>query len=85
MRVNEAGRKVLDNYLYHLDRCTFCGLCVETCPFDALRMSHEHEIAARDRAELERRLQEENLVFNEAWRGALPAKKDAAPTAAPEE
>jgi formate hydrogenlyase subunit 6/NADH:ubiquinone oxidoreductase subunit I len=50
---------------------------VEVCPFDALRMTHEHEIAVRDRSQLVRHLQQETLIFDEAWRGALPAKKDA--------
>jgi NADH-quinone oxidoreductase subunit I len=76
-RANEAGKRVLEDYVYHLERCTFCGLCVETCPFDALRMTHQHEIAVRDRSTLVMHLQTETLAFNDAWRGALPAKKDA--------
>jgi formate hydrogenlyase subunit 6/NADH:ubiquinone oxidoreductase subunit I len=26
---------------YHLDRCTFCAQCVETCRFSCLNMSHD--------------------------------------------
>ena len=34
-------------------RCVFCGLCVDACPFDALVMSNEYELAAsHDRASL---------------------------------
>jgi NADH-quinone oxidoreductase subunit I len=74
--VNEAGKRRADDFIYHLERCTFCGLCVEICPFDALRMTHQHEIAVRDRSRLVMHLQQEKLAFNEAWRGALPSKKD---------
>ena len=33
-------------------RCVFCGLCVDACPFDALVMTNEYELAAYDRASL---------------------------------
>jgi NADH-quinone oxidoreductase subunit I len=36
-------------YLYNLGTCMFCNLCVEVCPFFALVMSDEHELAATDR------------------------------------
>ena len=29
-------------------RCIMCGLCVSTCPEDALCMTEEYELAARD-------------------------------------
>ena len=32
-------------YLYNLGTCMFCNLCVEVCPFFALVMSDEHELA----------------------------------------
>ncbi len=78
LRPGEGAKRVLDVFLHHLDRCTFCGLCVEICPFDALRMSHEHEIAVRDRGTLKRRLQDETPAFAPEWQGGLPAKKDGA-------
>ena len=31
--------------LYHLGRCIFCRLCVEACPFDAIELSREYELA----------------------------------------
>jgi NADH-quinone oxidoreductase chain I len=37
-------------YLYNLGTCMFCNLCVEVCPFFALVMSDEHELAAEDRS-----------------------------------
>jgi NADH-quinone oxidoreductase subunit I len=33
-------------------RCVFCGLCVDACPFDALSMSNDYELAAYDKASL---------------------------------
>jgi NADH-quinone oxidoreductase subunit I len=69
---HETGKRYAGDFLHHLDRCTFCGLCTEVCPFDALRMSHEHELGVRDKALLKRRLQTETLVFGEAWDGGLP-------------
>lgn len=79
------GKRAPREFLYHLDRCTFCGLCVETCPFDALRMSHEHEHAALDPSVFKRRLLDEDYAFDPAWQGGLPAKADAAsPARTPE-
>ena len=43
----EDGRskRVLDKYIYHLDMCTFCGLCVPACEEQAIRFSQEFEHA----------------------------------------
>jgi len=39
-------------YLYNMGTCIFCNLCVEVCPFFALVMSDEHELATTDRSGL---------------------------------
>ncbi len=39
-------------YLYNQGTCMFCNLCVEVCPFFALVMSDEHELATTDRSGL---------------------------------
>jgi NADH-quinone oxidoreductase subunit I len=39
-------------YLYNLGTCMFCNLCVEACPFFALVMSDEFELATTDRETL---------------------------------
>jgi formate hydrogenlyase subunit 6/NADH:ubiquinone oxidoreductase subunit I len=83
VRTDEHNKRKLEDFLHHLDRCSYCGLCVETCPFNALRMSREYEIAVRDRAQLKRHLQDETLTFDDAWRGGLPAKADQPAPAAP--
>ena len=32
-----------------IDICMNCGLCVEFCPFDSIKMDHDYEIASNDR------------------------------------
>jgi NADH-quinone oxidoreductase subunit I len=44
----EGGGKHIDRYVYELGACMMCGLCVEACPYDAIEMSHEYELATRD-------------------------------------
>ena len=43
-------RKMVESFEINLGRCILCGICVEVCNFDAITMSHEHEIStyARD-------------------------------------
>ena len=38
-------RKIIEEFEINLGRCILCGLCVEVCNFDAIEMSHEHEIS----------------------------------------
>lgn len=42
----------LDKYLYDLGSCTFCMLCVTTCPQDALEFSNDFEQAVFTRQKL---------------------------------
>lgn len=42
---NEAGQKVLGQYVYRYGQCTLCGLCIESCPFDAIEMGRAIEVA----------------------------------------
>ena len=51
---NEDGTKHIDRYVYELGACMMCGLCVEGCPFSAIEMSHEYELATRDHDDLVR-------------------------------
>jgi NADH-quinone oxidoreductase subunit I len=48
------GRKHIDAYVYELGACMMCGLCVEACPYDAIEMSHEYELAVATKAPLVR-------------------------------
>ena len=39
-------------YLYNMGTCMFCNLCVETCPFFAIVMSDDHELATTEKSGL---------------------------------
>lgn len=41
----ETKNKHIDRFSYQVGACMFCGLCAESCPFDALEMSHVYELA----------------------------------------
>ena len=38
-------RKIASEFEINLGRCILCGICVEVCNFDAIVMSHEHELS----------------------------------------
>jgi NADH-quinone oxidoreductase subunit I len=44
--------RVIDRHVYHLGMCTFCGLCVKTCPSDALAFGQDFENAVFNRSKL---------------------------------
>ncbi|MCK7484024.1 MAG: 4Fe-4S binding protein [Candidatus Moduliflexus flocculans] len=47
-------------FVVDLDRCCFCGFCVEACPVDAIRMdTGEIRLASTSRAGLAKRLDAE--------------------------
>lgn len=64
-------KKKLDKYLYDLGSCTFCQLCVTSCPTGALEFSNDFEQAVFTRDKLVKKL------------NYLPEKEEQAPT--PEE
>lgn len=64
-------KKKLDNYFYDLGSCTFCQLCVTSCPTNALAFSNDFEQAVFTREKLVKKL------------NYLPEKEEPAPT--PEE
>jgi NADH-quinone oxidoreductase subunit I len=45
-------KKVLKKYQYDLGSCTFCQLCVNVCPSDAIRFDTQFEHAVFDRDKL---------------------------------
>lgn len=49
-------KRKLDKYLYDLGSCTFCMLCVTTCPQDALEFSNDFEQAVFTREKLVQQL-----------------------------
>lgn len=48
----EDRSKHIDRWHYELGACMMCGLCVEACPFDAIEMGHDYELARYDADEL---------------------------------
>lgn len=49
-------KKVLDKYIYDLGSCTFCQLCVSSCPHNAIEFSLEFEHAVYTREKLVKQL-----------------------------
>jgi NADH-quinone oxidoreductase subunit I len=41
-----ATRKVLTRYTLNFTTCSLCGLCVESCAFDALKFSKDYNLAS---------------------------------------
>ena len=61
----------LDKYMYDLGSCTFCGLCVQVCPTNAIEFSNDFEQAVFTREKLLKQL------------NYLPEKDEPAPAPAP--
>ena len=63
--VNEEGKKkkVLDKYLYRMGMCTFCSLCVKTCPSDAIYWGQDFEQAVFNRQKLNKVLNNEGSTL----------------------
>lgn len=72
----ETKDKHIDHFSYQVGACMMCGLCVEACPFDAIEMSRDYELARTDPAELEYDL----LTDVDAYK-RKPTPKPAAPAA----
>ena len=51
---DENGKMVraIDKHIYHLSMCTFCELCIKSCPSSALAWGQDFEHAVFDRANL---------------------------------
>lgn len=64
-------KRKLDKYLYDLGSCTFCMLCVTTCPQNALEFSNDFEQAVFERDKLVKQL------------NYRPEPADASPAPAP--
>lgn len=71
-------KRALVDYLYDLGSCTFCMLCVTTCPQDALEFTNDFEQAVFTRDKLVKKL---NYRPEPELPTAAPAPKPAAATA----
>jgi len=68
---NGKKKQKLDKYIYDLGSCTFCNLCVLTCPTNAIEFSNDFEQAVFTRDKLVKQL------------NYLPEKDDPVPAPAP--
>jgi NADH-quinone oxidoreductase subunit I len=76
-------KRKLDKWIYDLGSCTFCMLCVTTCPHDAIEFSNEFEQAVFTREKLVKQLNYLPEKEEEPKPAAAPvAAKPAAPAAA---
>ena len=78
-------RKIVDSFEINLGRCIVCGICVDVCNFDAIEMSHEHELSkyARNdnRSDLARLLEMgKNYQEETGWEPKTNAKESAGET-----
>lgn len=68
---NGKKKMKLDKYMYDLGSCTFCGICVTSCPTDAIEFSNDFEQAVFRRESLLKQL------------NYLPEKEKPAPAPKP--
>ena len=73
-------KQKLDKYIYDLGSCTFCGLCVQVCPTNAIRFSNDFEQAVFTREKLVKQLN--YLPEKDDAPAPAPAAKPTAPAAA---
>ena len=69
----------LDKYMYDLGSCTFCGLCVQVCPTNAIKFSNDFEQAVFTREKLVKQL---NYLPEKDEPAPAPAAKPAEDSAA---
>ena len=78
---NGKKKMKLDKYMYDLGSCTFCDLCVTSCPFHAIEFSNDFEQAVFERDALVKQLNylpEKEKPAPEPKPAPAPAPKPAA-------
>ena len=74
-------KKKLANYIYDLGSCTFCQLCVTTCPTNALEFSNNFEQSVFRRSKLVKKLnylpEKPEPELTEEEKAKLQAEKEA--------
>ena len=77
-------KKVLVNYMYDLGSCTFCQLCVTSCPHNAIHFVNNFEHAVYTRSKLVKKLNylpEKDPVEEAKKAAAAKAAAETAPAA----
>ena len=82
-------RKIISEFEINLGRCILCGICVDVCNFDAIEMSHEHELSKYERngnrADLPRLLEMgQEFQAKTGWKPTQPEKNSGVPVQKPE-
>ena len=77
-------RKIVEEFEINLGRCILCGICVDVCNFDAIEMSHEHELSKYERnanrVDLPRLIELGTQYQAEiGWRPTQPEKNSGVP------
>ena len=77
-------RKIIEEFEINLGRCILCGICVDVCNFDAIEMSHEHELSKYQRND--NRVDLDRLIAmgteyqaETSWRPRQPEKNSGVP------
>ncbi|MCP4418776.1 MAG: hypothetical protein GY805_19340, partial [Chloroflexi bacterium] len=60
-----------------IDICMNCGFCAEFCPFDAIKMDHDYELASYDRTSAHIHDKERLSKPISYWREIAPGKAAA--------
>ena len=63
LMVDGKKKRILDKHIYRLGMCSFCGLCVKTCPSLALAFSPTFEHAVFSRTKLNKVLNKPDSVL----------------------
>ncbi|MGZ7204799.1 4Fe-4S dicluster domain-containing protein, partial [Streptococcus pyogenes] len=58
-------RKILDKHVWDNGMCTFCNLCVISCPSNAIVFTNEFENAVFDKKKLVQKLNKEGSKLRE--------------------
>lgn len=76
VETQEDKSKRIVRYSYEIGACMMCGLCVQACPFDAIAMGQDYELAC---------LSKDDLVVDllADMPAAAPKRTSAAPSPQP--
>lgn len=83
----EDRSKQIQAWDYEVGACMMCGLCVEACPFDAIEMGQDYELATADESALCTRLLEDSPAAKPKRKAApaTPAEKPASTDSEPKD